>query len=45
MKGRMQVTALKETKNFFLKNCKISGLYGGGYEKCRLMGCDAVWLF
>jgi hypothetical protein len=22
---------------------KIRGFHGGEYEKCRLMGCDAVW--
>jgi hypothetical protein len=25
--------------------CKISGFHGGHYEECRLLGCDAVWLF
>jgi hypothetical protein len=23
--------------------CKISGFYGGDYEDCRLLRCDAVW--
>jgi hypothetical protein len=35
------------TNNQFAGNtltCRIWGFHGSGYEECRLLGCDAVWV-